>query len=94
MTSAFAAALAASPWLQQYAAERAAAELRNSPDARPGWDSHLRLYPKGKRTGRERVERAAKLVSAYWELLSVATSASRIEPPKASDAVPRSPADR
>ena len=71
MTSAFASALAASPDLRQYAAksaERAAAELRNSADARPGWDAHLRLYPR-KRTGWARVERAAELSRAYWELV-------------------------
>ena len=76
MTSAFATALAASPWLRQYAAERAAADLRNAPDARPVWDAHLRLYPQ-KRTGWARVERAAGLVSAYWELVFALNSSGR-----------------
>ena len=70
VTSAFASTLAASPWLRQYAADSAE---RAAGDAAwdvftPAWDAHLRLYPR-KLEGWARVERAAALASAYWELI-------------------------
>ena len=70
VTSDFATALAASPWLREYAADSAE---RAASDAAwdvftPAWDAHLRLYPR-KRTGWARVERAAELSRAYWELV-------------------------
>ena len=70
VTSAFATTLAASPWLRQYAADSAE---RAAGDAAwdvftPAWDAHLRLYPR-KLEGWARVERAAALASAYWELI-------------------------
>jgi len=70
VTSSFATTLAASPWLRQYAADSAE---RAAGDAAwdvftPAWDAHLRLYPR-KLEGWARVERAAALASAYWELI-------------------------
>ena len=68
--AAFATTLAASPWLRQYAAdsaERAAADAAWDVFT-PAWDAHLCLYPR-KLEGWARVERAAALASAYWELI-------------------------
>ena len=75
VTSDFATALAASPWLREYAADSAE---RAASDAAwdvftPAWDAHLRLYPR-KLRGWARVERAAALASAYWELIGHAAA--------------------
>ena len=75
VTSDFATALAASPWLRQYAtdsAERAAADAAREVFT-PAWDAHLRLYPR-KLTGWARIERAVALASAYWELIGHAVA--------------------
>jgi hypothetical protein len=77
MTSAFATELAASPLLRLYVADSAkgaaASKLRNRHDRAPEWDAHLRLYPR-KLTGWAKVERAAAVASAYWELWSDAAA--------------------